>query len=162
MIGKARQLGFTLIELMVTVAIIAILAAMAYPSFTDMIARNRLKGAAEGLFGDLQFAKSESIKLNQNITLDVTTGTTTWDYKIKDAANTVLKTVDNNEFQDVTFTAGADLTFTPLQGMTSSNADITLTFTRASNTAQTLSVVVSPMGRIKVCTSSSVLGYKSC
>jgi len=49
---KNRRSGFTLIELMIAVAVIAILAAVAYPSYTDYIRRgNRV--AAQSLLQDL-------------------------------------------------------------------------------------------------------------
>jgi len=44
-----RQAGFTLIEVMVTVAIIGILASIAYPSYRDHIVRGHLVDAATGL-----------------------------------------------------------------------------------------------------------------
>lgn len=46
---RSRQPGFTLIELMVTVAIIAILASVAYPSYNDYVTRGYLVDATNAL-----------------------------------------------------------------------------------------------------------------
>ena len=56
--------GFTMIEVMITVAIISILFALAFPSMTNLISRNRTKAAARELKGILQKAKLEAIKQN--------------------------------------------------------------------------------------------------
>ena len=53
--------GFTLIELMVVVALVAILAALAAPSFLTQIANQRVSSAAQDLQSLLQLARSEAI-----------------------------------------------------------------------------------------------------
>lgn len=54
--------GFTAIELMVVVAIVALLTALAAPSFTPLIERWRVRGAAESLQSTIYYARSEAIK----------------------------------------------------------------------------------------------------
>ncbi|MFI3186333.1 MAG: prepilin-type N-terminal cleavage/methylation domain-containing protein, partial [Methylococcaceae bacterium] len=48
---KQSQAGFTLIELMVTVAIVGILAAIAYPSYQDSVRKSRRADASGALLG---------------------------------------------------------------------------------------------------------------
>ena len=54
--------GFTLIEVMVVVSILAVLIAIAAPSFTPMIERWRVRQATEQLQSTLYYARSEAIK----------------------------------------------------------------------------------------------------
>ena len=62
-----RQRGFTLIEAMVVVALLAIVGAIAAPSFRSFIATMNSKSAAFDLINDLSLARSEAIKLNANV-----------------------------------------------------------------------------------------------
>ncbi|WP_309292538.1 GspH/FimT family pseudopilin [Azonexus sp.] len=64
---SAKSGGFTLIELMVVVMILAILAAFAAPAMQNMIVQNRLAGQTNELLGTIQFARGEAIKRNQSI-----------------------------------------------------------------------------------------------
>lgn len=61
--------GFTAIELMVTVAVLAILAALAVPSFQLLLERWRVREATEGLQSTLYYARSEAIKRGGNVVL---------------------------------------------------------------------------------------------
>ena len=67
--GAAR--GFTLLELMVTVAIIAILAMLAAPSFNDAILSNRLASFANNFVASATLARGEAVKRNAVVTLCV-------------------------------------------------------------------------------------------
>lgn len=61
--------GFTLIEVMIVVAIMAVLVSLAAPSFVRLIADQRAKSAASNLYLALTVARSEAIKHNANVTL---------------------------------------------------------------------------------------------
>lgn len=61
--------GFTLVEVMVTVAVLAILASAGMPSFTRMIASQRTSGAAADLYVALTRARSEAVKRDTDVVL---------------------------------------------------------------------------------------------
>jgi len=58
----SRSAGITLIEVAITVTILAILAAVALPAFSNVILANRLAAGANELVGSLQIARSEAIR----------------------------------------------------------------------------------------------------
>lgn len=60
--------GFSLIELLVTIAVLAILLAAVSPSISDLMANLRLRGTAEGAMAGLQKARAEAVKSNQIVT----------------------------------------------------------------------------------------------
>ena len=73
------QTGFTLMELLMTIAIAAIVATIAIPSFQYVTNSNRVAGEVNGLLGDLQFARAEAIKEGQPVTVCMSKGGTTCD-----------------------------------------------------------------------------------
>ena len=65
----AHQRGFTLIELMIVVALLGITAAIAVPNFGRMIDNNQHAAAANDFSGLLHFARSEAIRRGNRVTV---------------------------------------------------------------------------------------------
>ena len=80
-----RAAGFTMVELLTTIAIASILLTLAVPSFQYVTNSNRIASELNGLVGDLQFARAEAIKEGRTVTVCVSadgqnclTNATTW------------------------------------------------------------------------------------
>lgn len=167
--------GFTLVELMVTVAVVAILLTIGIPAFQSTLDKRRLVGAAEQLQADLQYARSEAIKRNVRVYVSFTTGTD-WCYGIATIpacncgianscqlqADGVDKVVSASGFRGVSLTEtfdGVDTDFEPRRG-TADNGTASLT----SSIGQA-NVVVSQLGRVKICSpsgSANIKDYPTC
>ena len=65
-----------MIEVMVVVAIVGILAALAAPSFTEMLRNNRLSAASAALHTSLNLARSEAVKRGSSARVTVAANTT--------------------------------------------------------------------------------------
>jgi type IV fimbrial biogenesis protein FimT len=66
---RARSRGFTLIELMVTLTILAIMMGIAVPSFRTFVDNQKVKTASFELMTSVMMARSEAIKRNATVTL---------------------------------------------------------------------------------------------
>ncbi|MBD9426802.1 GspH/FimT family pseudopilin [Pseudomonas sp. PDM15] len=64
-----RAQGFSLVELMIVLAIIAIVAAIAIPDYQSSMAANREISASNNLLGAMQFARSEAVTRRTGITV---------------------------------------------------------------------------------------------
>ena len=73
---RMNSSGFTLIELMVTIAVLAIIVGIAAPSISTQLANQRVKSTAATLANALKEAKVESILRRQNITVIYTSTST--------------------------------------------------------------------------------------
>jgi type IV fimbrial biogenesis protein FimT len=189
--------GFTLLELMVTLSVLAILASLGVPAMQEMLERNRLKSAARALAEDLQWVRSEAIRRNRDLHL-VIDDDSVWCYGVTDRTDCdcrltdpnaddactlsppteddapLLKRVGGADFAGVNARAsfGEGLTgFEARRGTTmrmgsgapgserSGNGNVTF----ANARDERLRVVVSVIGRVRVCSpNQSVLGFSRC
>lgn len=124
---KSSERGFTLVELMVTVAILAIIAGIAAPSFINLIRKNRVTSAGNELVALLQVARSGAISNRATATVCPSTDGATcaagagnrWiAFYVKNGATTVIR--DSMLSSGVTVATSANLsgasnklTFTP-------------------------------------------------
>lgn len=99
--------GFTMIELMITVALASILLAVAVPSFNQIIVSGRLTAQTNEMVAAVSLARSEAIKRNANVTLcradngSTTCATTAgaWqNWIIRTTAGTVVRQGNVNSF----------------------------------------------------------------
>lgn len=65
--SAVKQKGLTLIEIMVTLAVLAIVLTVAIPSFSSLVIGNRLTAQANELLAGLSLARAEAIKQNRNM-----------------------------------------------------------------------------------------------
>lgn len=94
--------GFTLVELMVTLMIAAIILSIGVPSFTTMVRSNRIAAMTNQLVSALNLARSEAIKRTETVTFCSTTNgaicaaSTNWQtgWLVLDANNNVLRSWD--------------------------------------------------------------------
>jgi type IV fimbrial biogenesis protein FimT len=140
--GSVR--GFTLVEMMVVIAILGIALAIAAPSFSRIIAEQRLRGVASELHNALLFARSAAITRNESVVIapasddDWTSG---WTIYLASDEDTVLRT-------DSAFT-GATLSGTPNSitfsavGRADAISSITLTSDADSTVQRCVSIDVS-------------------
>ncbi len=176
--------GLTLVELLVAVAVFAILMTMGIPSFQSTTDRNRLKGAVETVFADVQFAHSEAIKRGQTFTMDFITSadvTGGWCYGMSNAGSCTCSTANscqidgagNERVVNTNNLAGvriSDVTFDddelnldgrrghPIAG-SGGNRGGSIVFT--SQDGLTAAIQINALGRVRICSDDNI-GYGDC
>jgi type IV fimbrial biogenesis protein FimT len=154
---KPRQAAFTLVELMATIAIAAILLSIAAPSFLSMIARQRIEGAADELAVHLRHAATEAVSVNAPVSLVSTSTGYTTSYTASGGSVIPLGSITLGS--GLSMTDGVTATFNPMRA-DSNAASFTIS---SANTSDTLRVDTSTAGLVTICSSSGAIGgYASC
>jgi type IV fimbrial biogenesis protein FimT len=143
-----KKSGFSLMELMIVLAIMGIVSAIAAPNFMNYMAERRLNGAARMVMSDLVNARMLAVTLNRNV--QVTFPTSAGASYTYDAAGTaVTRNVQTGfGYHDVTVSANNNPSFRPT-GRLSGVTACTITLTSADLTQQK-TVSVSSAGRVAI------------
>jgi len=93
----AAHAGFTLIEVMITIAVVAIVLTLGLPSYRTWIQNTQIRTAAESALAGLQLARAEALKRNTNVRFQLMTSmtascatsatATNWIVSVKDATS---------------------------------------------------------------------------
>jgi len=169
---RRRSAGLTLIELMVTLAILGVIAALAAPSFSGFVARAKLRGAANEVFADLQYARSESVQKNRVFQVEFSaTGYEVWrmdrtapanrDASTAAEPNPVKTVVWSDSGTNLTGGSAMVVTYNPVRASaTIANGPLVIAH---SLTGGTLRVTVNTTGRAELCSpGASLQGVVSC
>ena len=77
-LARAPARGFTMAELMVVLAIVAVSATLAAPSIANIMAGYRVRGVGEGILNGLNYARTEAVRRNTPVSFALTSGGAGW------------------------------------------------------------------------------------
>ena len=189
--GFSKYKGFTVIELLIVVAVIAIITSLALPSYRAIIEKRRLTSGAEQLAAFLSSVQLEAVKRSENITVSYQwTSENNWcvgfaagtdpcdctviakdsaDCKVGDAVRVFNQ--DSLLHPEVVQPMAGDgsFVFDPARGIVYNNSDFSAYDSAdfdllSENGAYALSVGINQVGRVKSCSGvdKEVPGYAPC
>ncbi|MGF1904761.1 GspH/FimT family pseudopilin [Aliivibrio salmonicida] len=167
--------GFTLLELLITITVLAILLSVAAPNFNTVNNSVKMQRLATELNGFLIQAKSEAVLRNSNLWVHISfpkteeNKTGSWNLALRESkviSGNMVAYLDGTNFSGITLKHTYTHKKTKFEGIRGRPASGSFTFHPNNDTTKVLKVVLSnPPGRIKVCydnTSGELYGYNSC
>lgn len=139
--------GFTLLELMVVVALLAIISALAAPSFKNLLASQRVRVTAYNIVADLILARSEALKRGENVSLTPALSQWTNGWSVNVVSTTEILGGQGSVGNGVQFTASPTSVTFDRNGRTNVTAVIRFALTDGGSNPRCISL--DPSGRPK-------------
>lgn len=148
--------GFTLIELIVAIAVAAILMTIAVPSLKNLIRDNRVTGQTNELVAMINFARNEAIRRNDTISVVLTNSADGWSGLVEDpegdgsASCTAQGALRCADYSDVQLTSGStNIAFNNRGYLTPfSEINLALEHTDCSGDSQRREIEILPTGQV--------------
>ena len=161
---KSGNSGFSLVELMIGMVVLAILMAIAVPGFRTMIQNSQIRNAAESVVNGLQRARAEAVARNTNVAFVLGTKSS-WAVGLVTPASGIESRPAEEGSRDVTLTVlpvgATTVTFNNLGGVVS-NADASPSLTQFDFTAaggdRSLRVTIGVGGNARMCDPALAVG----
>lgn len=135
--------GFTLVELMIVLVLLAIVATIAVPNFVQFIRNNQVQAKADEVKSFLQYARGQAVTTRRSY--EVTTGTT---WEVKPEGGTAERRLEFNTAQAQARASSGTLTFAP-NGSASNPATVTVCRDTDASNGYLIQVQRSGMVRIQ-------------
>ena len=159
--GPGGQRGFTLIELLVGVATMSLVVMAVMPSVKTYVLDVKITTAAQAFFDGAQLARSEALRRNAPVTIELTDSNRGWKVKTgptdsvteiasKSSESASVLSVDADDKTAITFNS---------QGQTTETEAVTVQFlssgtgscSKDGGTQRCMNVGVSPGGQVRMC-----------
>lgn len=147
----ARSRGFTLTELMIVLAVAAVLVAAALPSYNDFVRNQRVKTASFDVFSSLIYARSEAVTRNGSVTVTPTAGNWASGWTITESGGTVLRSQE--ALASITITGPASVVYTGTGRLSAAIGTFQLSASGSAITTRCISIDLSgrPVTKAAAC-----------
>lgn len=156
-----QSTGFTVIELIVAIAVLAILVTMGIPAIQEMIKNNRVTAQTNELVAMINFSRNEALRRNSDIPVDLTSVTGGWSGEVRspddleDTEGCTVGVLRCASYDSVELTSGSvEMTFNNrgyLTPFSDGEVNLIMQHEGCSSNRQARLIKVRPTGQVSTC-----------